>query len=122
MIQTIGRNDPCSCLSGLSFEKCCGKDGPFDDEGNMFRVHVPLNDASAPEVGTRAGFVIVKVQTALNDPTHPALVYDRGRALQRHVPVDQVVERMGGRAKVFFYAQLSYGQIVLRDEAPEQGW
>jgi hypothetical protein len=122
MIQKIGRNDPCSCHSGLKYKKCCGKAAPFDEDGYTYAGHIALTDANEPEVGAREGFIIVKVQTALDDPTSAALIYDRGRTFKRFVDVEQVSERMAGRIKAFFYAKLSFGQLVLGDEAPEQRW
>ena len=121
-MQKIGRNDPCGCHSGLKYKDCCGKNVPFDAEGNTYFHHVRLGDQDGPEVGAREGSIIVKVQTALNDPTLPAMVYDRSRAFQRFVDTETVAERMAGRPKAFFYAKLSYGQLVLGDEAPEQPW
>lgn len=122
MTQKIGRNDPCGCHSGLVYEKCCGKTAVFNEEGYTFHHHIGFTDPNEPEVGTREGSIIVKVQTGLNDPTLPALVYDRARTFKRYMDVDQVRDRMQGRPKAFFYARLSYGQLVLGDEAPEQAW
>lgn len=122
MFQKIGRNDPCTCHSGLKFKHCCGKTAVFDAEGFLHRARISFTDEEAPEIGAREGAIIVKVQTALNDPSLPALIYDRGRTFERHVDIDQVRERMAGRVKAFFYARLSYGQLVLEDEAPSQAW
>lgn len=121
MIERIARSDRCACHSGLEFGECCGHSVSFDEEG--FTYHVSLTDPKEPEVGTREGAVIVKVQVALNDAATPALIYDRGRTFRRTLKVDQVLSaRLKGRPKAFFYAQLSQGQVVLGDEAPEQRW
>jgi len=66
--------------------------------------------------------LVVKVQTALNDPTHAALIYDRERSFFLEVPPGQVAERMAGRVKVYLYARVRYGLLDLGDEAPEQDW
>jgi hypothetical protein len=66
--------------------------------------------------------VIVKIQTALSDPTHPSLVYDRDRTFMFHVPEAQVAERMRGRPKVYFYAEVIDDKLALGDEAPDQPW
>lgn len=118
----IGRHDPCSCSSGLTVEKCCGRFLIFNEEGYSVLEHFSFSDATQPEVGGREGEIIVKVQMAMNDPTHPALIYDRGQAFRRLVPPEQVAERMSGRPKVFFHARLSFGQLVLGAEAPHQRW
>ena len=39
-IKIVGRNDPCSCGSGLKFKKCCGKDLYYKHERNIV---VPQN-------------------------------------------------------------------------------
>jgi len=39
-IRIVGRNDPCSCGSGLKFKKCCGKDLYYKHERNIV---VPQN-------------------------------------------------------------------------------
>lgn len=121
-MEKIGRNDLCTCHSGLKFKKCCGRAAEFDADGYNYRAHIPLNDGSAPEVGTKEGSLIVKVQTALNDASAPAMIYDRARAFQRFVPSQEVLGRMAGRPKAYFYAELKYGQLVLGEEAPAQGW
>lgn len=84
----------------------------------MNKLHIGLT----PEVGARSGSIIVKVQTALNDPAGPALVYGRGRTFMQQVPAESVTARMGGRVRAFFYARLSAGELVLGDEAPDQPW
>lgn len=124
MLTRIGRNERCPCLSGLKYKRCCGRFATFDADGNTYTGHVALNDGSAPEVGSREGQIIVKVQIPLesNQEVAPALIYDRGRTFRRHVPLEEVAARMAGRAKAFFYARLTFGQIVLGDEAPSQGW
>lgn len=121
-MQKIGRNEPCGCHSRLRFEECCGQTAQFDADGNTTIEIIPLNGANGPETGTREGSMIVKVQTALNDPMRPAMVYDRSRAFKRFVPVEEVGNRMLGRPKAYFYARLSVGQLVLDDEAPQQDW
>lgn len=41
---TVGRNDPCPCLSGLKYKKCCGKRSPSEpspgmvDDEKMLRI------------------------------------------------------------------------------------
>ena len=71
---------------------------------------------------TDEGSLIVKVQTAQNDPNLPALVYDQGRVFYQHVPAAAVAPRMKGRPKAFFFAKVSFGQLVLGKEAPNQPW
>ena len=66
--------------------------------------------------------LIVKIQAALNDPTLPSLVYDRERTFMFEAPEAQVAERMRGRDKVYFYAEVIGGKLALGDEAPEQPW
>lgn len=66
--------------------------------------------------------LIVKIQAALNDPTLPSLVYDRERTFMFHTPSADVANRMQGRAKVYFYAEVIDGRLALGDEAPEQPW
>ncbi len=66
--------------------------------------------------------IIVKVQTALNDPTLPALIYDQGRSFMLQVPAEGVAQRMRGRIKVYFYAEVHGTQLALGDEAPDQPW
>src|SRR6187399_306078 len=120
-VRRIGRNDPCPCLSGHKFKKCCGTSVPFDADGNTFETHIPFTE-DVPEVGVRDGYTIVKVQLPLGGADGHALVYAHGRAFRRLVDVATVAERMRGRGKAFFYATLSYGQFVLGDEAPSQEW
>lgn len=73
---------------------------------------------AAPSNGT----LIVKVQTALSNPTLPALIYDRSREVYQTVPVNQVTKKMGGKVKLFFHARINEGRIVLEKEAPWQDW
>ena len=79
-------------------------------------------DPNQPEVGGRAGEVIVKVQTAQNDPSLPALIYDRARRIERHMAGERVAERMKDRVKAFFYAREVEVDVVLGDEAPDLRW
>jgi hypothetical protein len=38
-INIVGRNDPCSCGSGLKFKKCCGKNLYYKHERNIVAPH-----------------------------------------------------------------------------------
>lgn len=92
----------------------------FDAEG--VAIHVSLSDPNKPEIGAREGSTIVKVQLALNGRANPALIYDRGQTFRIMVKPAGVAERMAGRPKAYFYAQVSDGQVTLGDEAPRQDW
>jgi hypothetical protein len=68
------------------------------------------------------GTIIVKVQTALNDPELDAMIYDETRALETFVPAAAVAERMQGRVKAFFFAEVVGDEVALGEEAPWQDW
>jgi len=76
-----------------------------------------------PKVGPNdPSAFIVKVQTPLSDPTHPALIYDEMRSFELFEPVEHVAERMAGKAKAFFYAKIVGDKLVLGEGAPDQEW
>jgi hypothetical protein len=66
--------------------------------------------------------LIVKVQTALNNPALDAMVYDETRSLEIFVPADDVKAVMAGRVKAYFFAKVVGDQIALGEEAPWQDW
>jgi hypothetical protein len=117
----IHQNDPCPCLSGGTFKECCGIGAPADAEGFTTQFWTRRTNPNAPEVGTREGYTIVKVQVS-SDEGSPALIYDRTRAFERLVDTVTVQEAMKGRPKAFFYSTRENGQIVLGEEAPYQAW
>lgn len=122
----IGRNDPCPCLSGLKYKKCCGRSLPED---LPYSTEVRFRESNAEEVGSVEGQTIVKVQGALDSQdrvitTGPVMVYDRARSapFKRYLPYSQVADFMKGRQKVFLYASIKFGQLVFSGEAPWQEW
>lgn len=38
MSETVGRNDPCPCGSGLKFKRCCALEPEVDRTGSFFRI------------------------------------------------------------------------------------
>lgn len=70
---------------------------------------------------------IVKIQLPIvsNDPKAGALIYAQGRALstQQGITPD-VVRKMKGSLKAFFYADYNHGQARwhIKDLAPYQDW
>lgn len=68
------------------------------------------------------GWFIVKVQTALDDPSHPALIYDRERNFFLEVPPEQVEGLMEGRVKRYFHARIRNRLLDLGTVAPDQDW
>ena len=69
--------------------------------------------------------MIVKVQRPLgsSDANPPALVYDRGRAFQRMVPLSaEVLALLGDRPKVYCEASVEAGQLVFGAVVADQAW
>jgi hypothetical protein len=66
---------------------------------------------------------IVKVQLPLSDPTHPALVYARGRrhlTQQRLEPSARAA--MGLHFKAFFEAEYHDGAWILGERVTDRDW
>jgi hypothetical protein len=70
--------------------------------------------------------MIVKVQRSVvtNDPTGPqVLVYNEDRSVEYQEPLtDAVADLMGERVKMYLYARVRDGVIILGYAAPEQDW
>ena len=69
--------------------------------------------------------IIVKVQLPLssNAAAAPALVYNADKTVLLQPPVDvQLLKKMNGANKQFFFATVSNGDLVLDRRAPWQEW
>lgn len=67
---------------------------------------------------------IVKVQVPLmtTEPEAKALIYNKSRTFEVYVPVDNVIKKMGGDFKKFFYVKFKTKGFELHGEAPWQEW
>lgn len=69
--------------------------------------------------------IIVKIQVPLetNDPDPKALVYNEARSVDFAMPINkQLLGKMSGAKKQFFYANLEKGILDIDRKAPWQDW
>jgi len=64
---------------------------------------------------------IVKIQTPLAGDD-VALIYDKEKSFVLQVPTEEVVARMAGRVKAYFYARVRGTRLALEKSAPDQEW
>lgn len=69
--------------------------------------------------------MIIKIQLPLSSNTDEpeALVYDEKHEIDTFMPISkELLKRMGGNIKKFFYAHLEDEEVIIDKDAPWQEW